>query len=150
MEVYENSVPVALRLKDCLSYTSFACSIFTDMIDILNNRKQGKFMEHFVITEATINNHTTFDGSEILVDIELIAEFTTRRCLHIRYAGTLLHFNPNFIFEDRDYLLAKINQKIPCNERNTWLRDSEDLMVIITSSNHTLEREKIKNLFKME
>lgn len=107
-------------------------------------------MEYLIITATTKNEETTFDGSEILLDIELTGEHSKRICLHIRYSGTLLCFHPNSIIEDLDYFLPKINQKIPFNEINTWLRDSGNLTVIITSSNHTLERERIKNLFKMD
>ncbi len=107
-------------------------------------------MEYLTITAATKKEVTTFDGSEILLDIELTAEHSKQICKHILYSGTLLCFHPNSISEDLDYFIAIIDKKIPLNEKNTWLRDNENLAITISSSNHTLEREKIRNLFNVD
>lgn len=107
-------------------------------------------MEYFVITEATINHQTTFDGYEILLDIDFITDLPTHRRFTIRYSDTLMKLNPDFIFEDRDFFLAIINQKIPFNERNIPLLNQDPLLGKILMSNHTLEREKIKKLFKID
>lgn len=107
-------------------------------------------MEYISITKATMNNITTFDGSEIILDLDFMTDVPNCKRFTIRYTGSLLHLKPNFIIEDPEYFFAIINQKIPFSENNKWLRDQNVLLKEISTSNHILEREKIKDLFKMD
>jgi hypothetical protein len=107
-------------------------------------------VEYFVITDAAINDLTNFDGSEIILEIDFITDLVTRTRFTISYSGSLLNLNPDCIFEDLHYFLDVCNQKIPLNERNTTLRNHDNVLGKILVSNHILERKMIKDLFKMD
>ncbi len=107
-------------------------------------------MEYLVITDAEINDITNFEGSEIILEIDFITDLVTRRRFTIQYSGSLLNLNPDCIFEDLHYFLDVRNQKIHLNERNTTLRNHDNVLGKILVSNHILERKMIKDLFKMD